>query len=192
MVEIILYLLFDIVRSERLVGAAETGYAALERATAYAREREVFGRPIGAYQAVQHPIAGSDSKLEAANMPVRKAAWMMDTRRDPKRLENPRIWRNFGLRARSRGHRRAVQAHGGNGSAGVTASSGRGTGLPSAASPRLDRDSAQPHRRTHAGPAAFALTYMNTTIIQNLINSGLIGFSSPVRDLFHVTNPLRL
>src|SRR5690606_11456854 len=45
---------------ERILIAAEAigiGRNALERAARYARERVVFGRPIGANQAIQHPLA---------------------------------------------------------------------------------------------------------------------------------------
>lgn len=114
-----LYQLFDTVNPERLVGAAGaagTGYAALERAAEYARDREVFGQPIGAHQAVQHPIADSYSKLEAANMLVRKAAWMMDTDVDPKKVAE--LSNMAKLRASEAAHEAtdvAVQVHGGNG-----------------------------------------------------------------------------
>lgn len=114
-----LYQLFDTVNPERLVGAAGavgTGYAALERAVDYARNREVFDQPIGAHQAVQHPIAESYSKLEAANMLVRKAAWMMDTNVDPKEVAE--ISNMAKLRGSEAAHEAtdvAVQVHGGNG-----------------------------------------------------------------------------
>jgi acyl-CoA dehydrogenase len=45
---------------ERILIAAEAiglGRAALRRATSYAKERVVFGRPIGQNQAIQHPLA---------------------------------------------------------------------------------------------------------------------------------------
>ncbi|WP_420392493.1 acyl-CoA dehydrogenase family protein [Acuticoccus sp.] len=66
---------------ERVLIAAEAvgiGYAALERATAYAREREVFGRPIGKNQAIQHPLAKNWMELEAAWAITLKAAWQYD------------------------------------------------------------------------------------------------------------------
>ena len=48
-------------------GAARLG-AALGRAVAYARERVVFGRPIGQNQGVQFPIADAYIEIEAANL----------------------------------------------------------------------------------------------------------------------------
>jgi acyl-CoA dehydrogenase len=66
---------------ERVLVAAEAiglGRAALNRATAYAKERVVFGRPIGKNQAIQHPLAECWMELEAADLMMRKAAWQYD------------------------------------------------------------------------------------------------------------------
>jgi acyl-CoA dehydrogenase len=48
------------------------------RATAYAKERIVFNRPIGQNQGIQHPLAQNWMELEAANLMVMKAAWLYD------------------------------------------------------------------------------------------------------------------
>ncbi len=66
---------------ERVLVAAEAiglGRAALMRATAYAKERVVFGRPIGQNQAIQHPLAENWMELEAADLMMLKAAWQYD------------------------------------------------------------------------------------------------------------------
>ena len=66
---------------ERILIASEAvglGRAALRRAANYAGEREVFGRPIGKNQAIQHPLARSWMELEAADLMVQKAAWLYD------------------------------------------------------------------------------------------------------------------
>ena len=66
---------------ERVLVAAEAiglGRAALRRATAYAKERIVFDRPIGQNQAIQHPLAQCWMELEAADLMVFKAAWLYD------------------------------------------------------------------------------------------------------------------
>jgi acyl-CoA dehydrogenase len=66
---------------ERILIASEAvglGRAALRRAANYAGEREVFGRPIGKNQAIQHPLARSWMELEAAHLMVQKAAWLYD------------------------------------------------------------------------------------------------------------------
>ncbi len=67
---------------ERILIAAEAvglGRAALRRAAEYARERVVFGRPIGQNQGIQHPLAECWVELEAADLLVHKAAWQYDS-----------------------------------------------------------------------------------------------------------------
>jgi len=66
---------------ERVLVAAEAvglGRAALMRAASYAKERIVFGRPIGQNQGIQHPLAERWIELEAAELLVWKAAWTYD------------------------------------------------------------------------------------------------------------------
>ena len=61
--------LFDALNPERLVVAAQAvgvGRWCLTKAVAYARERAVFDMPIGAHQAVQHPLAEAYVQLEGA------------------------------------------------------------------------------------------------------------------------------
>jgi len=54
------------------------GRAALRIASQYARERVVFDRPIGANQAIAHPLAAAWARLEAAELLAFKAAWLFD------------------------------------------------------------------------------------------------------------------
>jgi acyl-CoA dehydrogenase len=66
---------------ERILLAGEAvgiGDAALRRAVAYAKEREVFGRPIGANQAISHPLASARVRLDAAWLQTMEAAWRYD------------------------------------------------------------------------------------------------------------------
>ena len=66
---------------ERILVAAEAiaiGQDALRRAAKYARERVVFGRPIGQNQGIQHPLAERWMALEAAWAMVMKGAWLYD------------------------------------------------------------------------------------------------------------------
>lgn len=66
---------------ERLLVAAEAvaiGQDALRRATKYARERVVFGRPIGQNQGIQHPLAERWIALEAAWAMTMMGAWRYD------------------------------------------------------------------------------------------------------------------
>jgi acyl-CoA dehydrogenase len=70
---------------ERILIAAEAvglGYAALRKATAYAKERVVFDRPIGQNQGIQHPLARCWMNLEAAYLMVLKAASLYDAGED--------------------------------------------------------------------------------------------------------------
>ena len=67
--------------AERCLLAGEAlglGYAALKKSTQYARERKVFGRPIGQNQAIQHPLASAYMNLEAAKLATYHAARLYD------------------------------------------------------------------------------------------------------------------
>jgi acyl-CoA dehydrogenase len=69
------------INPERILVAAEAvgiGRAALARASAYAKDRIVFGRPIGQNQGIQHPLAERWIELEAAALMVASAAWHYD------------------------------------------------------------------------------------------------------------------
>ena len=74
--------ILDGMNAERILIAAECiGDAKffIDRASAYAREREVFGRPIGQNQGVQFPIARAHVQTSAADLMVRHAADLFDT-----------------------------------------------------------------------------------------------------------------
>lgn len=58
--------------------ACGIGEAALRKAVDYANEREVFGRQIGANQAISHPLAKAHIELNAAWQVMREAAWRYD------------------------------------------------------------------------------------------------------------------
>lgn len=63
--------ILDGLNAERTLIAAECigdGYWFLDKASAYASEREVFGRPIGQNQGIQFPLARAYAHLEAANL----------------------------------------------------------------------------------------------------------------------------
>ncbi|KAK7918316.1 acyl-CoA dehydrogenase domain-containing protein [Apiospora marii] len=67
--------------AERCLLAGEAlglGYAAVARAAGYARERVVFGRPIGANQGIAHPLADAYMRLEAAKHATYHAARLYD------------------------------------------------------------------------------------------------------------------
>ena len=69
--------ILDGMNAERLLIAAECiGDAKwfLEKATAYARDRQVFGRPIGQNQGIQFPLARAYAQMRAAELMVKEAA----------------------------------------------------------------------------------------------------------------------
>lgn len=73
--------ILDGMNAERILIAAECvgdGKFFLERASAYARDRKVFGRPIGANQGVAFPLAQAYANLQAADLMRWKAAELFD------------------------------------------------------------------------------------------------------------------
>ncbi|MDT7565248.1 MAG: acyl-CoA dehydrogenase, partial [Pseudonocardiales bacterium] len=75
--------LLDGLNAERVLVASEAlgiGRAAVRRAVAYAKERVVFGRPIGQNQGISFPLAESHARLRAAELAIREASWRVDQR----------------------------------------------------------------------------------------------------------------
>jgi alkylation response protein AidB-like acyl-CoA dehydrogenase len=64
-----------VARSAETVGSM---HAVLDMSVAYAKERVQFGRPIGAYQAIQHYLADMWVDVQSARNLVMKAAWALD------------------------------------------------------------------------------------------------------------------
>jgi len=95
------------------VEAVGIGRAALAKAATYARERIVFGRPIGQNQGVQHPLAKCWAELEAANLLAFKAAALYDAGKDCGAEANAAKY--LGAEAGFRAAEAAVLAHGGMG-----------------------------------------------------------------------------
>jgi acyl-CoA dehydrogenase len=76
--------IIDSWNAERILIASESlgdGRWFVARAATYASERVVFGRPIGANQGVQFPLAQAHARLEAASLLRDKAAWLFDHER---------------------------------------------------------------------------------------------------------------
>jgi len=74
--------ILDGMNAERILIAAECigdGRWFTTKAATYATERIVFGRPIGANQGVQFPIARAHASLQAADLMRYKAAWLFET-----------------------------------------------------------------------------------------------------------------
>jgi acyl-CoA dehydrogenase len=62
--------------SAACIGAAER---ALETGMAYIRERQVFGQPLGKFEAIQFELVDLWTQLEAVKWQCRRAAWLLDT-----------------------------------------------------------------------------------------------------------------
>jgi alkylation response protein AidB-like acyl-CoA dehydrogenase len=101
---------------ERITGAAiETGIAryALAKASAYAREREVWGVPIGSHQGVAHPLAAAAVDVELARLMTARAAWLHDHGRPAG--ESANMAKYAAAEAALQALDVAIQTHGGNG-----------------------------------------------------------------------------
>lgn len=113
------YHLLDLLNDERILTAAEglgIGRCALELGVQYAKDREVYGHPIGQYQAVQHPLAEADAHLEAAREITYKAARADDRGEDQKEVGKYANMAKFLVaEATYDACDRALQTHGGFG-----------------------------------------------------------------------------
>ncbi|WP_247730318.1 acyl-CoA dehydrogenase family protein [Halovivax limisalsi] len=110
------YQVMDGLNEERVVIAAEAvGLArvAIERAVQYANEREVFDRPIGANQAIQHPLADAHARTTSARNLVYQAARAFKDGRDVGEAANIAVY--MAREAASKAADHAVQTHGGYG-----------------------------------------------------------------------------
>ena len=73
--------ILDGLNAERVLVASEAlgiGRVALRRAVQYAKDRVVFGRPIGQNQGVAFPLGEAKVRLDAAELMIRKASWLID------------------------------------------------------------------------------------------------------------------
>lgn len=110
------YQLLDGLNPERILIAAETigiGRQAIARATQYAKDRVVFGRPIGQNQSIQHPLAHSWMALESAWFAVQRAGALYDAGRPCGAEAN--MAKYLGAEAGFTACERAVLTHGGMG-----------------------------------------------------------------------------
>lgn len=110
--------LFAGLNPERIMAASfSTGLArfALDKATAYAKERVVFTGPIGGHQAVAHPLAQSHIEIELARLMTQKAAALYDAGDELAAGEAANMAKYAAAEAACDAVDRAVQIHGGNG-----------------------------------------------------------------------------
>jgi alkylation response protein AidB-like acyl-CoA dehydrogenase len=108
--------LFAGLNPERVMAAAYAlGVArlAMRKATEYARERRVWGTPIGAHQGLAHPLAACQIEIECARLMTQKAAWLIDHGHDAGTAANSAKY--AAAEAAVHAVDQAIQTHGGNG-----------------------------------------------------------------------------
>ncbi|MCU1413041.1 MAG: Isovaleryl-CoA dehydrogenase [Microbacteriaceae bacterium] len=101
---------------ERITGAAicvGVGRYALEKASDYAKRREVWGVPIGTHQGVSHALAKAKIEVELAALMTSKAAWLHDN--DLPAGEASNMAKYAAAEAAIAAVDAAIQTHGGNG-----------------------------------------------------------------------------
>jgi acyl-CoA dehydrogenase len=106
--------LFDALNPERVLAAAWAiglGDFVLDKAVAYARDRAPFGTPIGAYQALQHPLAQARADLDAARLMMYTACRVFDEGGNAGYLANAS--KLLGSQAAVAACDHAIQTHGG-------------------------------------------------------------------------------
>ncbi|PGH23615.1 hypothetical protein AJ80_02396 [Polytolypa hystricis UAMH7299] len=110
--------------AERCLLAGEAlglGYIALEKSAKYARERIVFGRPIGQNQGIAHPLASAYMNLEAAKLATYHAARLYDASKTDKSITQQSVGvacnsaKYLAAEAAFTACERAVLVHGGMG-----------------------------------------------------------------------------
>jgi hypothetical protein len=107
---------FDGLNPERITGAAVCvgiGRHAVQKGAEYARTRKVWGPPIGAYQAIAHPLAEAKIEVDLAAMATAKAAWLYDCGAPAGEAAN--IAKYAAAEAAVAAVDHAIQLHGGNG-----------------------------------------------------------------------------
>jgi alkylation response protein AidB-like acyl-CoA dehydrogenase len=108
--------LFAGLNPERVMAASYAlGVArlAMRKATDYARERKVWGTPIGAHQGLAHPLAACQIEIECARLMTQKAAWLIDAGQDAGTAANSAKY--AAAEAAVHAVDQAIQTHGGNG-----------------------------------------------------------------------------
>ncbi len=106
----------DVLDAGRIsIGSLSVGLAqrAFEEAVAYAKQREAFGKPIAAQQAIQWMIADAATEIEAARLMMRQAAWLHEEGRPF--THQAAMAKLFATEMAERVAYKAIQIHGGYG-----------------------------------------------------------------------------
>jgi alkylation response protein AidB-like acyl-CoA dehydrogenase len=101
---------------ERIMGAANgVGVCrySLAKAAAYAKDRAVWGAPIGTHQGIAHPLAECKIQADQAALMLQKATWLYDNGHDAAEAAN--MAKFACAEAALRCLDQAIQTHGGNG-----------------------------------------------------------------------------
>jgi alkylation response protein AidB-like acyl-CoA dehydrogenase len=110
--------LFAGLNPERIMAASlsvGTARYALDKAVAYAKERSVWGAPIGSHQGLAHPLAQVKIELEQAKLIMQKAATLYDDGDDLRAGEAANMAKYAAAEVAARTVDQAVQTLGGNG-----------------------------------------------------------------------------
>lgn len=110
--------LFAGLNPERIMTAAFSlgmGRFALDKAVEYARTRQVWQSPIGAHQAIAHPLAVAHIELELARLMMQKAAYLYDAGDDMGAGEAANMAKYAAAEAGAKAVDQAVHTLGGNG-----------------------------------------------------------------------------
>jgi alkylation response protein AidB-like acyl-CoA dehydrogenase len=110
--------LFAGLNPERIMAASGSigmGRYALDRAVSYAKEREVWGKPIGTHQGLAHPLAKAKVELELAKLMMQKAASLYDAGDDMGAGESANMAKYAAAEAAIACVDQSVQTLGGNG-----------------------------------------------------------------------------
>ena len=110
--------LFAGLNPERIMAAAGSvgmGRYALDRAVSYAKEREVWGKPIGTHQGLAHPLAKAKVELELSKLMMQKAASLYDSGDDMGAGESANMAKYAAAEAAIACVDQSVQTLGGNG-----------------------------------------------------------------------------
>ncbi|MEH3033919.1 MAG: acyl-CoA dehydrogenase [Aeromicrobium erythreum] len=110
--------LFAGLNPERIMGASfalGTARLALQMATEYAKTRQVWKAPIGAHQAIAHPLAQSYIEIESARLLTQKAAALYAAEDHMAAGEAANMAKYAAGEAVCNAVDRAIQTHGGNG-----------------------------------------------------------------------------
>lgn len=108
--------ILDGLNAERVLVASEAlgiGRVALQRAVQYAKDRVIFGRPIGQNQGISFPLGEAKIRLDAAECMIRKASWLIDNDLPCGAEANMAKW--LAAEACFFAADRAIQTHGGMG-----------------------------------------------------------------------------